>query len=123
MSIKKMSIFKKATVAILIASSFLLSPAHAGDDDKSKNDEGKGTIYLIALNNGQPAMMTVNWYMDGGLVTQKHSHVMKGVKPGDHVIRVRIGSESRSRTIHLMHGTSVNAVFEISSLLDKGAKK
>ena len=117
-----MSIFKKATVAILIASSFLLSPAHACDDDKSKNDEGKGTIYLIAMNNGQPAMMTVNWYMDGGLVTQKHSHVMKGVKPGDHVIRVRIGSESRSRTIHLMKDGSVDAVFEISGLLE-GAKK
>ena len=116
-----MNIFKTAIVSALVAYSLLSSPAFAGD--KNENDEGKGIICLIALNNGQPAMMTVNWYMDGGLVTQKHSHVMKGVDPGTHVIRVRIGSESSSRTIHLMQGASVNAVFEISSLLDKGAKK
>ena len=119
MSIKKMSIFKKAAVAILMASSFL-SPAHAGDD---KSKSGEGIICLVALNNGQPAMMTVNWYMDGGLVTQKHSHVMRDVEPGTHVIRVRIGGESTSRTVTLIKGGSVNAVFEISGLLNKGVKK
>lgn len=114
-----MSIFRTvaAAVAILMAASFL-SPVHAGDESKEE-----GIICLIALNNGQPAMMSVNWYMDGGLVTQKHSHVMRGVKPGSHIIRVRIGSESASRTVQLMQGGSVNAVFEISDLLKKGAKK
>lgn len=94
---------KKAIAALL-----LLMAAMAANAETQT-----GKIALIATIDGQPAMRSVYWYVDGLLVTTKHSDVYTA-DAMTHIVRCRIGSVSYARNISVMPNATSMAVFDMT---------